>query len=220
MALPSKGLVLHLSMREGAGTFAYDASRYGNDGALTGCKWVEKGLEFNGSSDYVNCGNNASLNIAGAMTVSAMFRQNSQAVFKTIASRWGSVSANRSWYLLSLLDTGESYIRFKVQDSSNIEYMAQNPSPISLNTWYHVVSVYDGFDIILYVNGIEADSVNAGTSLNLVTSPVIIGALGDLPLTATLFEMDGSISDVRIHNRALSAAEIKRAYKREVHNYK
>ena len=61
MPLPDPGLVLHIPMNEGAGTTAYDASRYGNDGALTGCKWVEHGLEFNGTSDYVDCGNNASL---------------------------------------------------------------------------------------------------------------------------------------------------------------
>ena len=53
----SKGLILHLPMKEGDGTTAYDSSRYGNDGTLTGCKWVENGLEFNGSSDYVDCGN-------------------------------------------------------------------------------------------------------------------------------------------------------------------
>ena len=173
---------------------------------------IGKGLVFDGSDDYVAVGSDASLDITNAITIEAWFYQESQAEHKGIISKWGGEDSKRSWYLLNVLDTGESYIRMKVQDTSDIEYTIQNPSPISLNVWYHVVGVYNGSDIILYVNGTEVDSASAGTSLDSVSAPITIGALGNLPDSNTVFEMDGSIDDVKIYNYALTEDEVREEY--------
>ena len=110
---------------------------------------INKAQSFDGVDDFVDCGNDESLDITEAITIEAWFYQKSQAEHKGIVSKWGSISDSRSWYFLTILDSGNSYIRMKVQDASNVEYTAQDPSPISLNTWYHVVGVYNGSDIIL-----------------------------------------------------------------------
>jgi hypothetical protein len=60
---------------EGSGTIAYDSSGNGNDGAIYGATWTTgkngSALEFDGVDDYVNCGNDPSLNIADEITVIA-----------------------------------------------------------------------------------------------------------------------------------------------------
>ncbi|MCK4891143.1 MAG: LamG domain-containing protein, partial [Candidatus Pacebacteria bacterium] len=169
-------------------------------------------LDFDGTDDNVDAGNDASLDITDEITVSAWFYQETQNEHKGIVSKWGAADVTRSWYLLTILDAGESYIRMIVKDTVDVQYTVQNPLPISINTWYHVVGVYNGSDIVLYVNGTEVDSVSAGASLDSVSSSVVIGALGNLPASNTAFEFDGLIDEVKIYNYALTAEQIKTEY--------
>ncbi len=78
----------------------------------------------------------------------------------------------------------------------------------SLNTWYHVVGTYDGSYIKIYVNGSLDNSFATSTTMHMATNSVIIGGYfspGNL--------VDGTIDDVRIYNRSLSATEVKQLYK-------
>ncbi len=67
-------LVGYWKFDEGSGNTAYDLSNYTNDGTINGDpKWVAgkigAALEFDGSDDYVDCGNDPSLNINDRITV-------------------------------------------------------------------------------------------------------------------------------------------------------
>ena len=63
---------------DGAGDVTNDSSGKGNDGEIHGAQWVGgkfgEALEFNGVSDYVDCGNDASLNITDEITVAAWIK--------------------------------------------------------------------------------------------------------------------------------------------------
>ena len=211
MALPSKGLVLHLSMREGAGTFASDASRYHNDGALTGCKWVENGLEFNGSSDYIACGNDESLNITDAITISLW-------IYPTKSQPWRGIISKPNNYILKYTGDGLKPV-FSADLTVGGIFTLSSLEDAPLNKYSCVVGTYNsnGSGANIYITGRLSNS-DGGLAGNWVirANNLAIGALSDGPTHLST----GSISDVRIMNRALSAAEIKRAYKREVHNYK
>ena len=78
---------------------------------------------------------------------------------------------------------------------------------ISLNNWYHVVLVYTGSIMYGYVNGVL--KFNDTRTLNTTNSPLYI-ANDSLSCTVNLF--DGSIDDVRIYNRALTADELRDLY--------
>ena len=71
-----------------------------------------------------------------------------------------------------------------------------------------MAAVYDGNDLILYINGAEAarQSVVLGP-LNVATGPVRIGA-GFQPCCGIFQGWQGQIDEVELFNRALSAAEI------------
>lgn len=75
--------------------------------------------------------------------------------------------------------------------------------------WYHVVGVYDGSNMRLYMNGIEEGiEPESGNLLADAAGVTAIGSRGG----DTEF-LKAKIDDVRIYNRALTAAEVKQLYK-------
>lgn len=211
MPLPDPGLVLHIPMREGAGPTAYDASRWNNNGAINGgVEWVEHGMRFDGSTGYLNCGNDASLNITDAMTVSV--------IFNTDVHGDQIISKHNVTGPFFLQTAGNTDLRFMTYTS--VGRVDHYVSFAYKGGWHHIVGVYDSTigKSNIYVDGNQVGAGVAQTGLlNVTTSKVFVGTYGESTGIGNYFE--GSISDVRIHNRALSAAEIKRQYKREVHNY-
>jgi hypothetical protein len=74
-----------------------------------------------------------------------------------------------------------------------------------LNTWTHVAGTANGSVAKSYMNGVEVGSVAAGATYEGYSIPnnFIGGGHG---------YFNGLIDDVRIYNRALSAAEIQAIY--------
>ena len=78
----TRGLVGYWSFDEGSGNIAYDISGAGNHGTLmNNPTWsdgkVSGGLTFDGTDDYINCGDNASLDIGtGDLSITAWIRTN------------------------------------------------------------------------------------------------------------------------------------------------
>lgn len=80
------------------------------------------------------------------------------------------------------------------------------------NEWSHVVGTFDGATIKYYMNGVLLAStagVGNGTLGTPSTFPTKIGQLGCCLNTHT---MNGKLDEVRIYNRALTAAEAKQLY--------
>ncbi len=71
--------------------------------------------------------------------------------------------------------------------------------------WYHLVGIDDGVNLKVYINGNEVRSGSSATRISGVWS-VKVGARG----TTNYF--DGTIDEVHIYDRALSAAEIRKHY--------
>ena len=66
---------------EGSGGTAYDSSGYGNDGTLEGDpKWVPGylagAIQLDGIDDYIDCGNDPSVNITREITLAAWVKTN------------------------------------------------------------------------------------------------------------------------------------------------
>ena len=81
---------------------------------------------------------------------------------------------------------------------------------ISAGQWYHFVGVYDGSNVLLYVNGVPIGSPTALTgSLQNTTSEFFIGKRG-FGTTNTGF--DGKLDEVAVFNTALTAQEVQSIY--------
>jgi hypothetical protein len=78
------------------------------------------------------------------------------------------------------------------------------PSALAANTWTHLASTFDGATVRLFVNGVQVASQAQSTLFVPTTGTLQIGA-DSYPAESFI----GRIDEVRIYNRALSAAEIQ-----------
>src|SRR5205823_3984489 len=82
--------------------------------------------------------------------------------------------------------------------------ITRGPTGLGLNTWTHLAATFDGATVRLYVNGAEAVSQAQTAPLTPTAGTLQIGAD-----SYTGENFAGRIDEVRIYNRALSAAEIQ-----------
>jgi len=169
-----------------------------------------KCLSFNGSTNYVDCGNKSSLEFEKNLTISFWVYRNeetgsSQAFISKLylndsLSPWASYTVsydrsnnNKLEFFLGFTDN--SYVQNFVSDY-----------PLSLYTWYNIVVTYDGYAKV-YINGenkYKSDFINK--SLKYSSSDNVF-----LGKSKTIF-FNGSIDDVRFYNAALSSTQIKQNY--------
>ncbi|GAF79978.1 unnamed protein product, partial [marine sediment metagenome] len=189
---------------EGQGTTAYDWSGNGNDGTLQGDpEWVDgffdNALDFDGSGDYVNCGNDSALGLTYTGTVAAWIKHVD--VFPgagaTVVAKGG-----HEWGLLINEDGGNT-MQWYCNDTEPRERIT-GTTPVDDGQWHHVAGVHDGSTMYLYVDGeLDASAASSGL-INQEAYDVWIG--GDSERNARFW--NGTIDDVRIYNRVLSVGEI------------
>jgi len=217
MEFSQLGLVGHWKFNEGTGSVAKDSSPEGNDGTIHGASWTNDEqrrmcLYFDGSDDYVNCGNNDSLNIPKNFSWSAWFyvRDITGDHIQCIISK--VYISNALYNYLGILDSDRT-LHFRLWNNSFIE-IGNARTSINPGQWYHAVGVYDSDAVKLYVNGeLKHSNTNSGFGDDIggLTSPVHIGSLEHYDR----FYFNGVIDEVRIYNRALSAEEILAHYSRK-----
>ena len=81
----------------------------------------------------------------------------------------------------------------------------------TIGKWYHLVATYDGATVKTYVNGVAGGTAAGDEILNTSYDVFTIG--GEQGNDA--YTVDAEIRDVRIHNRAMDANEIKGLYNGE-----
>ena len=199
---PPPGLVGAWSFNAGTGTTATDSSGFGNTGTLNGATWTQSGqlgsaLLFDGVNDRVDIPDSASLGLTTGMTLEAWVRP-------TTTTGWRSVlvkerPGGRVYSLYSSDNAGRpsTYLRLK----SDVGLVG--PAALPANTWSHVATTYDGTTHRLYVNGSQVASVSRSGKIGTSPRPLRIGG------NAVFGEwFNGTIDEVRVYNRALTAAEI------------
>ena len=198
------GLVAAYAFSEGVGTTAADASGNGNVGTIAGATWTTQGrfgpaLSFNGVNNVVQVPASASLNVTSAMTLEAwIFPTASQGGWRTIMQRQAD-----AYFLNASNSSGPLRPSGGGTIGSGLDYVSgTTANPV--NAWTHVALTYDGAMLRLYVNGVQAASEAKTGSIQTTTNPLWIG--GNTPY-GEYFQ--GVIDEIRIYNRALSAAEIQ-----------
>ncbi len=173
---------------------------------------VGQALRFNsGSSQYINLGSQASLRFSQNVTVSAW-------VYPTVANMSGKAvftfdsgaCCGTNYYLGSGISGSAGHFGFSINVSGQT---AQDPNTYSVNKWYHLVGTYDGSTINFYENGSLITSVGYVSSMSLYNNNIatIGGAQTNGAAGTNLF--DGTIDEVRVYSRALSANEVAQLYK-------
>jgi hypothetical protein len=79
------------------------------------------------------------------------------------------------------------------------------PTALTLNAWVHLAATYDGTTQRLYVNGVQVATLASSGSIRASTGVLRIG--GNNIWTNEWFA--GLIDEVRVYNKALTAAEVQ-----------
>jgi fibronectin type 3 domain-containing protein len=207
------GLVAGFALNEGTGTSTADISPSGLTGTLAGPTWTTAGqygnaLSFNGSTHYVDLGNPAALQLTGSATWSAWMK-----AFANPADDGQLIAKSDStsgWQLKTSPDTGPHAFAIALAGASN-QWVQRNSNTVrQLNTWYHVAGVYNApaQTLDIYVNGVLDNGFLWGT---VPSSQVSAGVNVNIGRRSggTGYHFNGIIDDVRVYNRALSAAEVQ-----------
>ena len=208
------GLVAGYAFNETIGTTASDASGNGLNGTLTnGPTWSTGkyggAVNLDGVNDYVDLGNPVALRITGSMTVTGWI--NSSAFPRDDATIVSKRDSNNSGFQLdTTVDRGLRGIGFKLTGNSGGDMFRYGATALQLNTWYHVAGVYNAASgtLNVYLNGQLDNGALVGTvvtSQQNSTQNVNIGRRSG----NSGYEFAGRVDDVRIYNRALTAAEIQ-----------
>src|SRR5882724_6206253 len=196
------GLVAAYAFNEGSGTTVADVSGNNNNGTISAATWTTAGkfgsaLVFNGTSAQVTVPNATSLQLTTGMTLEVwVFPTGSLAGWRAVLDK--NVDG---YYLMASSDPNNRPAVGGTWTGGNQNTAA--PSALALNVWTHLAASFDGATVRLYVNGVQVASQAQTTPFAATTGTLQIGADSYGEFFA------GRIDEVRIYNRALSAAEIQ-----------
>ena len=208
-----QGLVLNLDAGNpysyaGAGATWFDVSGTGNNGTLTNGPTYNSTnggvVVLDGVDDYITCANNASLQITSALTLEIWF-YNTAAVDGLGMIVKGPLSSDYD-YMLYLSGNSTTVYFYKKDSLGNPHYGGITLS--LLNRWLHIVVTHtSGGLYTMYVNGVASDSSTfANSSIRSSSNNLLIGAGWNPDY------FYGNISQTRVYNIALSAAQVLQNY--------
>jgi beta-lactam-binding protein with PASTA domain len=218
------GLVAAFGFDEVTGTTAINSVNAAFNGtirqAIRVAGQIGKALSFDGANDWVTVTDvtGSPLDLTTGMTLEAWVNPTAMAGWETVVMKErGGVGTGLMSYALYAHDgAGEvppqansfagpaGYIRVNPVASTTDQAVRQAlHTPLALNTWTHIATTYDGTSQRLYINGVlVATKAQTGT-IAAGNQPLRIGGNN---VSGEFFQ--GLIDEVRVYNRALSAAEI------------
>jgi autotransporter-associated beta strand protein len=115
------------------------------------------------------------------------------------------------------LDVYQSKFRVFVRSSSSSTMNVSSTFNAAVGTWYHVVGTYDSGASankeILYINGVANANSGSGTTATILANTHVL-SIGNRQSGSTTYNIPfpGTIDEVRIYNRALSASDVLQLY--------
>jgi hypothetical protein len=221
-------MVQHL--KETSGTHLDSSSNANNGSPLNGVVQGTTGKidgadSFDGTNDYVDCGNSSSLTQT-EFAIEAWIRRNGTGVATStgtggmlvaeplIAKGRGyaeTIGLNVNYFLG--INQGNKTFGFDFEDNiTGLNHPISGTTTVTDGQWYYVVATHNGTSA-LYINGaLGASNLTARTAdynpWSVSVSTAISGAGAGTP--AGYF--NGTVDEVRISNKAFSAAWVKASY--------
>jgi beta-lactam-binding protein with PASTA domain len=213
------GLVLALGFDEAAGSTALDSSASARNGTIRQALRVPgkfgRALSFDGVDDWVTVADTTAspFDLTTGMTVSAWVNPTLMSGWETILMKERGIAGEGllSYALYAHdgapLAVGQpvpaGYVRV-TPVLSTTDRAVRGTAALPLNTWTHLATTYDGANQRFYVNGVLVGTTAGTGSIVVSNGSIRIG--GNASSTGEFFQ--GLIDEVRVYNRALSAAEI------------
>lgn len=217
-ARAAAGLVLRYSFDHDANGVVLDSSPSALDGALVntdpataytaGAPGRGRALRLVGTRhQYVDVPQTAALDV-NRFTISALVRYTGVQNDATFG-RW-EVLEKAGAYWLNIRTDGRVRVGgfFGSCTSSAAWKYLDSVNPIPVNTWTRVAGTYNGSTLTVWVNGVRSSSRSVSGVTCANDEPLAVGAKNAPSLGLLEAFWDGQLDEVRVYNRALSAAEI------------
>ena len=190
-----------------------DQSEYNNTGTVFGHPVVVTGkfagaLEFNGTTDMANCGDNAILRPAAAISIAAWVKANSLPA--------DSASSGIVYNAFRVPGYENGYMLFAANQTFNwwvktVSGSIGEPGMVSVaaseGEWTHLVGTYDGNRISFYMNGVEAANQPLSGPIQWLPASYRFYIAGYSDMYGPHM-LDGILDDVRVYNYALNKDEV------------
>jgi Concanavalin A-like lectin/glucanases superfamily/Bacterial Ig domain len=215
-ALPTPAA--YWSFNEGAGTAARSSVSTNALTLRSGATWSAAGkdhasLSLDGVTGRAEASSSTELGITGtAITVSAWVNLQSQGTWQQIVAKVHEVGASTSpyfsWHLFGAHASSTQWTpQFQLVNSNGVSANVTSSINVNYGQWAHIVGVYDGSAVRIYVNGVDRGSAAQSGNIVDYSQPLYIGASG-LPDEFAR----GLVDEVRVYSVALSAAQVTRIY--------
>ena len=186
----------------GSGTTWTDRSTSGNNGTLTNGPTFSSdnggSLSFDGANDYVSRSN--FMGTTSTFSVCHWIKLAANQTTRTIFSNY--TSSNRGW-VTGISDNTQNVVKFYLGNTVHL-YAS---SALNINIWYLVSVTYNNGNPKIYIN----DTLNNSSSDTVTFGSTFYGNdIGRLGVGSQYF--NGSIADVMVYNRALTADEVRQNY--------
>ncbi|HLE48844.1 MAG TPA: DUF2341 domain-containing protein [Patescibacteria group bacterium] len=183
----------------------------GTCGGSAGDMWADgatgkysSSLDFDGTDDYIDAGNDSSLTFTSGFSAAAWIKLNSS------YSPWVAILGKEIW------SPGSGWTIYISSSGGSLSYSKGGGSTITANNavpsglWKHVVITNDNGNAKIFINGIE--KANGSVPIDNASTNLFIGSRHGNTGTGTLNHFPGQIDDVRIYNYALTAEQVKNVY--------
>lgn len=184
---------------------ANDESGNGNGGVVTGAVLttdrlgsVNSAYSFNNNGDAVIIGNPTAFQLQD-FSIAAWVKRGSSSIAGYGAGGDGGIfDYGSQGFGLGMFVNGRPYLTKVGVDNVDAT------SAVTDLSWHHVVVTKIGSDVAFYIDGVNSGFAQYYNNFQFDTN-IAIGTRGDLSPSASFI---GSIDEVRLYNRALTATEI------------
>lgn len=200
-----EGLVAHYPCDEGGGDVLKDVTGRGNDGMIRGARYEPFGdgwvLRLDGQDDCVDCGDHADFDLRNTASIEVWACAEALPVGEA-----GIVGKDYGSYVLTHYRDGQCW--WYISGGGNNCH-----APLTLGVWHHIVGIFDGTLLKLYIDGVLADSRVSSAKVIEPGGRLWIGKSDGDPQFTRGAHFCGQVDEVRIYNRALTSDEIQQHFR-------
>ena len=194
-------------------TCIYDNSTYENYGLfhnginasnITTGKYG-KGLEFDGNDDYVDLGNDTSLNLGSGNFTFMVWEKSHAASYANTTVILSNQPENANWsgYVFGVKNTPFLYTINNGQST-----LLNGSHDVTDNAWHHIAYVRKGNNLSLYVDRVF-DAGRTGTLRNITNNKDTCFSYEN---RTDWYHFDGVLDEAQLFGRALSREEVNASY--------
>jgi parallel beta-helix repeat protein len=216
---PSMDLVAEWHFDAGGGTTTVDSSGNGNKGIVSDSltMWTVEGkinssLQFDGD-DYVEVPDSRSLeSITNNITLIAWIKTYSFEDHQNIIEKWDFEGVNQRSFELKIKTSGTVGWGLSPDGTSTNAVWLTSNGIVSGDVWTHLAVTSDGETMKIFINGEEDPNKISAPSGGIYKSTADLHIGRWWGGESWIWPFNGSVDEVKIYNRALSAEEIKADY--------